>query len=66
MKDWDKKKKIFVELGSGNSGLDFKSILHRLEEERYDGWVTVEQDVPATTPFDCAKRSREFLRRIGY
>ena len=66
LKDWNSDKKRFVELGSGDAGLDFKRILRKLESIGYDGWATVEQDIAGSSPFESAKKSRNFLRSIGY
>ncbi|MEX0770869.1 MAG: TIM barrel protein [Balneolaceae bacterium] len=56
---------IFSELGKGS--IDFEKVLKRLEKEKYDGWVVVEQDIlPGMgSPLESAKRNREYLRSIG-
>ncbi len=57
---------VFCELGKG--AVDFPSIKAELENQGYDGWIVVEQDVlPGMgRPFDSALRNREYLRSIGF
>jgi inosose dehydratase len=56
---------VFCELGRGC--IDFPSIVARLRERRYDGWVVVEQDVlPGVgEPRESALRSRKYLAMLG-
>ncbi len=56
---------IFCELGQGD--VDFPSILAKLKELRYEGWIVVEQDVlPGMgSPQESAQRNRDYLRSIG-
>jgi inosose dehydratase len=56
---------IFCELGQGC--VDFPAVLSRLQEQNYDGWIVVEQDVlPGMgSPKQSAQRNREYLRTIG-
>ena len=56
---------LFCELGRG--GVDFANVVATLQRLGYDGWIVVEQDVfPGQgTPEESARRSREFLRRLG-
>ncbi|MCU7549435.1 TIM barrel protein [Chitinophagaceae bacterium LB-8] len=56
---------IFCELGKGN--VDFKAIKKFLEEQNYDGWIVVEQDVlPGMgNPKQCAENNRMYLQTIG-
>ena len=56
---------VFCELGNGN--VDFKSIVAILNENGYEGWIVVEQDVlPGMgNPKVCAKRNREFIQTLG-
>jgi inosose dehydratase len=58
-------KGVFCELGKGN--VDFKSIVNMLNENGYDGWIVVEQDVlPGMgAPKKCALNNREFIRELG-
>lgn len=58
-------KGVFCELGKGN--VDFESIVNILNENGYDGWIVVEQDVlPGMgAPKKCALNNREFIREIG-
>ena len=55
----------FVELGTGNMGLDVPAVVKDLEAFGFDGWLMVEQDHTHTTPFDSAKKNAEALRRFG-
>jgi inosose dehydratase len=56
---------LFCELGAG--GVDFAAVVQKLRALEYDGWAVVEQDVfPGYgTPAESARRSREYLRRLG-
>ena len=56
---------LFCELGKG--AVDFASIVAALRRMDYDGWIVVEQDVfPGYgSPAESAKRSRDFLKRLG-
>lgn len=56
---------VFCELGQGE--VDFPAALAVLREIEYQGWIVVEQDVlPGMgTPSESAKKSREYLRRLG-
>ena len=56
---------VFCELGQGC--VDFPAVLSRLQEQNYDGWIVVEQDVlPGMgSPKQSAQRNREYLRTIG-
>ena len=56
---------VFCELGNGN--VDFKSIVAIMNENGYEGWIVVEQDVlPGMgNPKVCAKRNREFIQTLG-
>ncbi len=66
---WDYKtaigRGVFCELGQGC--IDFGSVIGKLNEIGYRGWVTVEQDMlPGLgTPRESASRSRAFLRGLG-
>ena len=57
---------IFCELGRGC--VDFTKVLQWLEDQTYDGYVLVEQDVlPGMgAPKDSALRNREYLRSIEH
>jgi inosose dehydratase len=57
--------RLFCELGAGT--VDFAAVVAALQRQAYDGWIVVEQDVfPGSgTPAGSARRSREFLRRLG-
>jgi inosose dehydratase len=56
---------VFCELGQGT--VDLAGVLAFLRAQRYDDWLTVEQDVvPGLgTPSESAQRNRETLRRLG-
>jgi inosose dehydratase len=56
---------VFSELGQG--AVDFSAVKKVLESMKYQGWITVEQDVlPGMgEPKESAKRNREYLRSIG-
>ena len=57
---------VFCELDQGV--VDFVALLGALRETGYDGWATVEQDMfrpPRDAPLPIARRTREYLRRIG-
>jgi inosose dehydratase len=56
---------VFCELGKG--AVDFPALLQTLHEQRYAGWIVVEQDVLPSmgSPFDSARRNREYLRALG-
>ena len=59
------RERLFCELGAG--AVDFKAVTDELRRMNYNGWIVVEQDVfPGYgTPAQSAKRSREYLRRLG-
>jgi inosose dehydratase len=56
---------VFCELGKGS--VDFKAIVKELQDQKYDGWIVVEQDVlPGMgNPKACAKRNREYIKTLG-
>ena len=56
---------LFCQLGDG--AVDFAAIVSALRARDYDGWIVVEQDVfPGYgSPAASARRSREYLRRLG-
>jgi inosose dehydratase len=71
LKDWkkDKGKEFWdqcVELGEGDLKDVFPKFLSRLDEINYQKWIIVELDHSTLTPFESAKNSREYLRRLGY
>jgi inosose dehydratase len=59
------REQLFCELGAG--AVDFKAVTDELRHLNYDGWIVVEQDVfPGYgTPAQSAKRSRDYLKRLG-
>ena len=57
---------VFCELSEGM--VDYAAVRDVLQEVDYNGFVVVEQDmypVPFDKPLPIARRSRDFLRRIG-
>lgn len=58
-------KGVFCELGKGN--VDFPSIVKKLHEKGYDGWIVVEQDVlPGMgSPGQCASNNRKYIESLG-
>ncbi len=59
-------KGVFCELGQG--AVDFPAVKIELEQQGFDGWIVVEQDVlpEMGKPFDSALRNREYLKSIGF
>ncbi|NQT18074.1 MAG: TIM barrel protein [Planctomycetes bacterium] len=55
----------FVELTTGNAGVDTSAIVAALESQGFDGWLMVEQDHTHTTPADSAQKNAHALRRLG-
>jgi inosose dehydratase len=58
-------KGVFCELGRGN--VDFQTIVNKLLEKGYDGWIVVEQDVlPGMgSPKKCAGNNRKYIQSLG-
>jgi inosose dehydratase len=56
---------VFCELGKG--AVDFPSIVKELLEQKYSGWIVVEQDVlPGMgNPKVCAQRNRDYIKSLG-
>ena len=59
---------VFAPLGRG--GIDFAAVLELLAQNKFDGWIVVEQDVlargsDADSPLANARVGREFLRAHG-
>lgn len=56
---------LFCQLGEGS--VDFPRITAALRDQRYAGWIVVEQDVfPGYgTPAVSARKSRDYLRALG-
>jgi inosose dehydratase len=56
---------VFCELGKGS--VNFKAIVQELREQKYSGWIVVEQDVlPGMgNPRLCAQRNREYIKSLG-
>ncbi len=55
----------FVELGSGNVGLDFAAIVVALDAIGYEGWYVVETDRCNGTPAESAEQSRRHLESVA-
>lgn len=54
----------FRELGSGS--VDFDAVMHAVRGAGYTGWLTVEIDRPASTPYESLVQCREFVQvRLG-
>jgi len=58
-------KGVFCELGKGN--VDFPSIVKKLLEKGFEGWIVVEQDVlPGMgSPRQCAENNRKYIELLG-
>lgn len=56
---------LFCELGQGL--VDFPGVVNWLRAHNYQGWITVEQDIlPGMgTPYESARRNRDYLSSIG-
>ncbi|HNW49697.1 MAG TPA: sugar phosphate isomerase/epimerase [Prolixibacteraceae bacterium] len=56
---------VFCELGKG--AVDFPAIVSELLNQKYDGWIVVEQDVlPGMgNPKACADRNRQYIKTLG-
>lgn len=69
LKEWDYfeavKHGVFCELGQGC--VNFQGVLAWLKQQKYQGYIVVEQDVlPGMgTPKESARRNREYLQSIG-
>lgn len=55
----------FVDLGTGNAGVDVRGIVAALGASGFDGWLMVEQDHTRTTPGESARANAATLRRLG-
>jgi inosose dehydratase len=56
---------VFCELGKG--AVDFTAIVKELRDQKYSGWIVVEQDVlPGMgNPKVCAQQNRDFIKTLG-
>lgn len=56
---------VFCRLGEG--AVDFESLIRRLKQIDYDGWLVVEQDLPAGQgdPERYARLNRQYLQALG-
>ena len=62
-KDWSLEYDLCTEVGAGLC--DYDSVFAILKQKNYSGWITVEQNGPMgnKTALQCAKASREFIRK---
>lgn len=59
------RERVFCELGHGC--LDLRGVVAALREQRFEGWVVIEQDTTFLRPFESAVESRARFRDIaGY
>jgi len=56
---------VFCELGKGS--VNFPAIVKELRNQKYSGWIVVEQDVlPGMgNPKECAQRNRDYTKSLG-
>lgn len=64
LKDWARGK--FVEMGQGTVGIDFAAIFTELVENRFGGWVVVEQSRSDVSPATSAQANAAFVKKLGY
>ncbi len=59
------KRGVFCELGKG--AVDFKTVVHLLNDREYKDWIVVEQDIlPGMgNPKICAQANRDFIKSLG-
>lgn len=59
------KRGVFCELGKGV--VDFKTIVSLLNEQGYDDWIVVEQDILSGmgNPKMCAQSNRDYIKTLG-
>ena len=53
---------IITEIGRGE--VDFLSVIKQLEKSDYDGWITLELDIPTVSPQLAMKRSLSHIREL--
>ena len=53
---------IITEIGRGD--VDFLSVIKQLEKNYYDGWITLELDIPTVIPKLAMKRCLSHIRRL--
>lgn len=61
------KEKVMCPIGQGI--IDYTAIKHKLLEIGYKGWITIEQErdpLDSDGSFEDIKKSRDFLKKIGY
>lgn len=61
-KDYNNETWLSTPVGEGLC--DHQAVFSLIKEKEYSGWITVEQNGTSLdrTPFECAKKSREFIR----
>jgi sugar phosphate isomerase/epimerase len=64
MKDWARGK--FVELGLGSIGIDFPAIFEWLTQERFPGWIVIENSISDVSPAHSARLNADYIRSLGY
>jgi sugar phosphate isomerase/epimerase len=64
LKDWARGK--FVEMGQGTLGIKFGAIFKELEENKFGGWVVVEQSRSDVSPSASAQANAAFVKNLGY
>jgi sugar phosphate isomerase/epimerase len=64
LKDWARGK--FVEMGQGTLGIDFAAIFQELVDNRFGGWVVVEQSRSDVSPSASARANAAFVKDLGY
>jgi inosose dehydratase len=62
LKDYTAEPFAFLPLGRGD--LDFRAILHELDQAGFDGWITVELDEFDGGPGEAARESRRYLESL--
>ena len=62
-KDWHSETDLNTPVGEGLC--DWEAVFGIIEQRGYSGWITVEQNEPSRnrTPLECARVSREFIRK---
>lgn len=64
LKDWARGK--FVEMGQGTLGIDFGAIFKELIDNKFGGWVVVEQSRSDVSPSASAQANAAFVTGLGY
>ena len=64
LKDWARG--AFTEMGRGTIGIDFPAILKHLDDNRFPGWVVIEQSRSDVSPLESARINAAYLTDLGY